>query len=47
MVVSSFLDEVEYSAAREVLAKSKLTAKQAGALAAEAKKGIAKKHALR
>ena len=46
-VVSSFLDDVEYCAARELLAKSKLTAKQAKILASEAKKGIAKKHGLR
>ncbi len=44
VVVERFAEEVEFAAARDVLAKSKLTWEQAEKLALEAKRGIAKRH---
>jgi hypothetical protein len=38
-VVTCFIDELEYSAARELLTKSKLSPKHAEELASEAKEG--------
>ena len=44
-VVARFIDDVEYCATKDLLSKSTLTEKQAAALAREAKKGIARRHA--
>lgn len=43
-VVGGLIDELEFSVAREILSKSKLTEKQAEKLARDVKKRIARKH---
>jgi len=41
-VIKEFIDELEFSVARDILSKSKLTKKQADKFADEVKKGMAK-----
>ena len=43
-VVNKFVNEIEFSLAAKILSKSKLTEKQAKALAEEVKLDVAKRH---
>lgn len=43
-VVAEFIEDVEFSVAREILSRSELTEKQAKELSRDIKKGIAKRH---
>ena len=43
-VVSEFIEELEFSVAREILSRSKLTEKRARELSDEVKRNIARRH---
>lgn len=43
-VVNGFIEELEFSVARDILSRSELTEEQAKELADEVKKGIARRH---
>lgn len=45
-IVESFIEDLEFSVAKDILSKSKLTKKQADEFADEVKKGMSKKHGL-
>jgi hypothetical protein len=45
-IVSEFIEELEFSVARDILSKSKLTREQADKFADEVKEGMAKRHGL-
>lgn len=45
-IIKEFIEELEFSVARDILSKSKLTKKQADKVADEVKKGMAKRHGL-
>ncbi len=43
-IISEFIDELKFSAAREILSRSELTDEQVDRLAEKVKKGIARRH---
>ena len=45
-IVGEFIEELEFSVARDILSKSELTQKQADKFANEVKEGMAKRHGL-